>query len=654
MHRKIAFLLTALACLRAWAQQPPELSEVVVTATRIDSSLQESPNAVTVITPADIAAPGAHDVAAVLNGHAGVTVNDYGPIGANKTVSLRGSTSQQVIVLLDGVRLNSSRDGSVDLSTIPIEMVERIEIVRGGASALYGTGGIGGVINIITKKPQKPQVTLSVTNGSYIPHGASEVSASLAETRRDAQAQDLLDSQIVDLTLAGRIGELALSGGGSFTRAANAFTWFDASGIDGWRRRTDADVLSGSGYVGLDAPLFGGRLAAKGVFGLSDAGAPGSLTFVSTTARQSDASGSGALSWKTDRFFGDALTLDVKSFYKHDVLTYDDPTYPPESTHRTRTAGLDVTQKLTLSPLLSMVYGGNLGYDDVDSTNYTRHRTRLSLAGFVSVPVSPTDTLTITPTGRYDSFSDFSGRLSGSLSAVALLSEQSSLRASVASSYRVPTLNDLYWFDPSGFTAANPDLTPETSYAGEVGYSFVGDRASFDVSAFARAVFDNIIWLVGPAPTYTYMPENLTRTLFPGAEIHARLQLTDTFSLEASYTFLYSFLLNDGEKELGIAGDRRVPYSPVHSLAVRIRYTASRWEAGIAEQYVGRQYTNSANTEASSLAEYFVANADCRFLVTENVTLTMAAKNIFNALYSTQLGYPMPPFSLETGVRLSY
>jgi vitamin B12 transporter len=625
-----------------------------VTATRVDSGVLESPSAITVITQQDIAASGAQDVAGVLVGQSGVTINDNGTVGATQTVSLRGSTSSQVLVLLDGIRLNSSRDGMVDLSSIPLELIDRIEIVRGGESALYGTSAIGGVVNIITKKAQKAALTLSITNGSFIPHSANEVPAVGVPTPVAANFMDLVDSQKVDLSLAGKLGDVGLTGGGSFIRAANAFTWNDTSQLNDWRRRTNADGQSVSANAGINAPLFGGQLGLKGVLELSETGVPGSLTVVSTTARQTNSSASGSLSWKTERFFTDALTFDLKAFYRYNTLTYNDPVWPPESVHRTQTASLDMTQKLTFSDLVSAIYGGNGSYDYADSTNYANPKGRLNLAGFISIPVSPLERLTITPSARYDFFSDFAGSLSYTLSAVLLLSEESSLRASLGSSYRVPTLNDLYWYDPSGFTAANPNLQPETSYDGEMGGSLAGKTVSFDASLFTRLVFNNIIWLYDPlvGPFGTYLPENLTRTLFPGAEIHVKVLVTDRVSLEASYTVLYSLLLNDGTTDLSLADNRRVPYAPMQSVSAQARYAGKRHAFGGELRYVSRQYTDSANTEAKALAGYFVANADYHFTATENVVLTLTAKNISNALYYTQVGYPMPPFSIETGVSM--
>ncbi len=667
MRRNVLCLFTFVSLLflslQAWAQQVPELNEVVVTATRVDSPILESPSAISVITAADIAASGAHDLSAVIGGQTAIAVNDYGPQGSTKSVSLRGSTSSQVLVLLDGTRLNSSRDGLVDFSLVPMDNIDRVEIVRGGASTLYGTGAIGGVINIITKKPDTTSISLSVTNASYVPHVANEVAEGLQpfplpplypQTPVAANLSDLFGSQNIALAMAGKLGDIGLTGGGSFGRAGNAFTWYDATHLNTWRRRTNADTVSGSAFAGLTGPLLGGEATVKGTVELSDTGSPGSLTVISTTARQGDTAASGSLSWKTDRFLVDALTSDLKAFYRYDQLTYNDPTYPPKSVHTTHSALLDLTQKLTLSDALAVVYGGSGAFDAVESTNYSAPQRRLNLAGFLSAPVSPTERLTITPAIRYDYFSDFSGSLSYSLSAVYMVSDSASLRASAASAYRVPTLNDLYWFDPLGFTAANPNLTPETSYEGNVGFSIEDTRLSLDVSLFTRYVSNNIVWLFDPlvGPFGTYMPENLTKTFFPGAEIHGKVRLTETLSLEASYTFLYSLLLNDGTVGLTASDDRRVPYTPVHSLSVQVRYAADPVELGFTERYVSKQYTDSANTDSKVMDGYFVADASSRFSISESTSVSLVAKNIFSTLYYTQLGYPMPPFSLEAGMQL--
>jgi vitamin B12 transporter len=659
----------ALSCVSAWAQATPALKEVVVTATRVDSSVLDSPSSISVISAQQIADSRATDVAQVINGQPGVVVNDYGPTGALKTVSLRGSTSSQVLVLLDGIRLNSSVNGEVDLSSIPMEMIDHIEIVRGGESSLYGSSAIGGVINIITKKAEKPSIALSITNGSYIPHAANTVSPSLTTTPVAANLRDLVDSQDVSLSMEGKVGSIGLNGGGSFTRAANGFTWDDPAVINDWRQRTNADTMAGSGFAGIRAPLLGGELSAKGIFQTSDTGAPGTVLYPNDTARQTDSSASAALAWKSERFLADGLTMDLKGFYRYDELGYNDPSFPPASLHKTQTASIDATQKLSFSERAAVVYGGSASYDSVDSTNYSTLRNRLNLAGFLSVPLSPLENLTITPTARYDYYSDFSGSLSFSLSAVLLLGDESSLRTSFGSGYRVPTLDELYWYGPDpAFPIysqyGNLSLKPETSYNWEAGWSLQTKMVSVDTAVFTRLLFDGIsaIWPYNPAlPGYS--PVNISQSLLPGAEVHGKLAVTDRISVEATYTFIYSLLLQYAGVSYRASDNLRVPYVPLHNISASVKYADKQISASVDVQYVGEKFTDFANTRAFVLPGYFLANADFRLSLSDKMAFTLGARNILNALYYTvsggntvgypfDPGYPMPPFSILTGMSL--
>ena len=226
------------------------------------------------------------------------------------------------------------------------------------------------------------------------------------------------------------------------------------------------------------------------------------------------------------------------------------------------------------------------------------------------------------------------------------LSAQSSLRASLGSAYRVPTLNELYWSDP--YDAGNPNLKPETSYNGEIGFSWDQGVFSLQSSIYTRLLFDQIsaIWPYDTA-SGLYMPVNIGRSLLPGAELNGVVHVTDRISLEASYSFIYSLVLQYAGVSYTAADNIRVPFVPLNSLTLKARYEDSINYAGLETQYVSEKYTDFANTEAKALPGYWVVNATYRFSATENLTFTLALKNIFNALYYTQSGYPMPPFSVE-------
>ncbi len=651
-------LLASLALLsaRVWAEDLPELPETVITATREPTDILDSPSFVTVITQKDIQESGASDLSTVLAQQSGVVVNDYGPVGQSKTVSIRGSTSSQVLVLVDGVRVNSSFDGYVDLSRIPVDNIDHIEIVRGGAGSLWGTGAVGGVINIITRRADRPELSLSITNGSYLPRDATAVvtqtetpSYSTSPASVPASAMSLLDNQNLSLSAAGTLGGVGLTAGGSFLRAMNAFLWDDSLGLGGWRQRNNAQDLAQNGYAGADIPLLGGSFSLKGSFDHSLIGVPGSLTYATSQSSQEDTTAMGSFAYGTESFFTDRLSLDVKGSYRYTQEILNDPLFPPQSIHDTNAGSLDLTQKLSLADWISAVYGGTGSYEVVDSTNLSGTNDRISAAGFLSLPFVPLQALTITPSVRYDSYSDFPGFLSFQLGAVLGLSSVSSLHASAGSAYRVPTLSDLYWIDSYG-DIGNPNLKPETSYSGEIGWAYQTKTVSLETAAFARLMYNQIEWVFS-SQTFVTQPINITESFLPGFELHGRMNLTDRFSVHADYTFIYSFLL---QYPYPISGSQRVPMVPVNNVTLAVKYQDPMNTASVEAQYVSeKMYFDSGTSSWQTLAGYVVLNAGYRIQATSSVAFSVRLLNILNTLYYTEYGgYPMPPFSIVTGMQV--
>jgi vitamin B12 transporter len=161
----VALACAFLSAPLAHSQSP----DFTVTATRTPQALSKAGSSVTVISGDELRRGAPSSLAEILRGVAGVSLTQSGGIGGIETIRLRGSESRHTLVLLDGVRLNdpSSTGREFDFSSLIPVNIERIEIVRGAQSALYGSDAIGGVINIITKRGGKPRGTLAVEGGSY-------------------------------------------------------------------------------------------------------------------------------------------------------------------------------------------------------------------------------------------------------------------------------------------------------------------------------------------------------------------------------------------------------------------------------------------------------------------------------------------------------
>ncbi len=173
-NQLLAAILCALSPV-AHAASDANLDEIVVTATRIEQPLKQTLSSTTVITQKDIKASQAPDVATILRSVAGVEISQNGGTGKSSSLFLRGSNSTQVLVLLDGVRINSATTGTTSIENIMLDQIERIEVVRGNVSSLYGSEAIGGVIQIFTKHGHGDPV-LNVSAGAGT-HGTQRMAA---------------------------------------------------------------------------------------------------------------------------------------------------------------------------------------------------------------------------------------------------------------------------------------------------------------------------------------------------------------------------------------------------------------------------------------------------------------------------------------------
>ena len=134
-----------------------KLNPIVVTGTGSDHLQHALSVSSEVFTSSDFQELNGHTAAEMIENSSGTYLKDYGGFAGIKSLSIRGSENSQVLVLLDGQRLNSSQDGTVDINTIPLEALERIEIIRGGHSAIYGTDAIGGTVQLITRESISPK-----------------------------------------------------------------------------------------------------------------------------------------------------------------------------------------------------------------------------------------------------------------------------------------------------------------------------------------------------------------------------------------------------------------------------------------------------------------------------------------------------------------
>jgi len=623
-----------------------EMEDVVVTATRTETEILDVPLHITVITNDVIQASGAKNVAEILALQSGITLQDYGPEGAQQNISIRGSGSNGVLVLINGVRLNDSRSGGMDLSLIPLNSIEKIEIVRGGTSALYGADAVGGIINIITKKRNKRKLEINLENRSYIPGNAVAISEGGIKTEVDEDWMDLFDTQEANVGYSDKIGEADIITCGGVTNAQNEYVWYDSEDTGDYRRKTNAELFKTDLYTGISFPLLSGKWNIAGLFHYSTKGLPGSLTWPSTDAQQTDINGNGSVQYNTKNFFTPCLTMDIKVFYKYATLNYQDPdeTYPSEDLHTTNTLGFDTTQEFLYFDQLSFVYGLNFFYDSVESTQIDK-RDRTGIGIFLETPIFLTSFFTVTPVIRYDIYSDFPNDITFKLGSVYNISDSASIKSCISKAYRAPTFNDLYW--P---VSGNTDLVSETAYNADIGFSLVRDQISIDLFGYIRWMKDEIKW--NPDESGTWRPFNLGETLYPGIESSFRITLWERVKLNMNYTFIYSFVLKGRETEYTFKDNMRVPYVPVHSASIGFEYKDKGNTLELNTRLESERWHDETND--TRINPYWLMNVKYERFISDNFNISFGVENISTGTIQTINGYPMPPVSIKTGIELLF
>ena len=642
----LLLLLTLIPAFVLHAQDEGEegtasMEDVIITATKTEQPVLDVPQHVTVITAEEIEESGVRDVAQILNRQAGIAIQDFGPLGAVQNVYVRGSTADQVLVLIDGIRINNAQSASVDLSLIPVNSIERIEIVRGGTSALYGSDAIGGVINIITRKEADGKLKIRIENGGYIPQsyvtGTGE--------QHGAEAGDLVDAQKVGVQYSRAIRNAHFTTSGGVYTADNEYIYKDENGVT--RKRENAEIIGGDLTAALRLPVGGGNLDIKGLFISNKKGVPGKVSSLSPDAEQKDLKAQATVGYFTDSFISDVLTLNFNTFFNYSDFQYQNPDSFEDSKHEIFETGADLSQEVVAFSFFSLVYGGNLSYNWLDSNEFG-NRERIYTGIFLETPLYITGAFTLTPMVRCDYYSDFGGAWSFKLAVNQALSSRASLKGNISNSFRAPTFSDLYW--PSTMWAeGNPDLKPERGYSVDFGITRMGQTISYDLFLFTRYVENVIGWQEGS--DLKWRPTNFDEAFYPGIEAHLDAAVTKSMHLNLQYTFLYSFNLSG---ELTRADDERMPYIPVNELDFGLDYSRRRFGVGFNGHFETKRYYKDPMGETQSLPSYVVFDAYYRQNIGKSTTFLLSVDNLFNKQYEVAADYPTPGLFIRTGFEFEF
>ena len=587
-----------------------ELGQVVVTATRTEIEISDVPQSVSVITKEEIMNSPDRTIPEVIQRAAGVLITNNGPIGSLTSANIRGSEAGQVLIMIDGRRINDAQNAQFDLSNLPLtkDEIERIEVLRGGASALYGADAMGGVINIITKAPtQEPYARVSSSFGRF---GTQEYS----------------------LSHRWKPGPLGYSLFASRTRS------------DGYRPNSDYDSWVLGGELYYDLP-WKGELKVSARNTQKEIGVPGTITFSDPDDRQKDNLTQLDLNYRDK--IGSAVTLNFRGWQNIYRQTYDPgtqgPNFGPSFLHKNYATGGDLQVNSAIGNAHLLTGGLEAIEDRVNSTATGVHQaTRGAL--YLQDEIEVARPLTATLGLRYDYHSTYQDQINPRAGLLLRLPGEFRIRASVARSYRAPTFNDLYW-PANAFVAGNPNLQPEKAWSYELGgEKKFGDLAVFKVAGFYRDVTDLIRW--APGTDFVWRPTNVQTAHIWGGETELIFYPWKGLTIPLNYSYLDPRDESTGEP---------ITNKPKHIINAGVDYVTP---FGLKSSLKGRYVQYYVNNTSTLNRDYFVLDARLayefkiyqKFKGEGFVSLT----NALNRDYQINEGYPMPPQSLNGGVSIAF
>jgi outer membrane receptor for ferrienterochelin and colicins len=587
-----------------------ELSKIVVTASRVDEDKAVVSRSIDVVTAEDIQESQAQDLSQALTGLTSVNISNYGGLGATKTIRMGGSTASQVLVLVDGRPVNSPRDGEAELSNIPLENIDRIELMHGPGSSLYGAGAMGGTLNIITKNPPQEKQKTSIYSSFGTFH-----------------------TYVEQLTHAGRLSNFGYLLSGTY-QSSRGF-------------RDNSELSSKDVNAKLEYELnHANTLKLNSGFYKSKLGTPGKITEPDIDDKQQTLKNFQDLTWsfKPD----DTTALSAKIYQNYDRLEFIENSAGSafdiannKDIHATTVRGYD----LQLSKYLSDNYQGIFGFNYVtnlnDSTTSAKHEYTVRAAYLENKFDLFQERLRLNLGARLDDYSNFGTEINPSFSGLYTLNEDVKLHGLISRSFRAPTFNDLYWPD-QGWAKGNPGLSPEKGITQEIGIeSRINEHLVSGINYYRNDYDDLINWTEVAG---VWQPSNIDSALIDGVEFMNKLKVTDRLGLNLGYTFLkakdkdtHNYLVYQPKNK----ADFSLAYRDLNGFVCKFK-----------GQFTDRRFHDAQNSVYVKRFFVFGLSASKRFK--SGITYFMSIDNLLNRQYQVIKDYPMPGFSLTSAVKLEF
>jgi len=639
MIKKILFLALALTILfldlfsqekdEKEKQTPPLQYEVVVTATRLETPAKEIASSVTVISKEDLERMKKTTVLEALQEVLGVSIIQNGPPGAAASVFLRGANSEHTLVMMDGVELNDpiSPSRSFDLAHLTLDNIERIEILRGPQSTLYGSDALGGVVNIITRKGEgKPQFHLSTYGGSYgtfagtagISGSADKIHYSLGASRFQTNGFSAASTSYEGNEEKDGYRNSTLSGRLVYNPLDNLGFDFTVRTID-----TETDIDYSGGKDG-DDPNYIQNYDALFLKGQ-----------VRTLLLKNR--------WEQK------LNLSFVDYDRKHVNSPDDVyPYSENSEYKSKLWKLDWQHNLFLHETNTLTTGVEYQQEEGESESLREktHTTGFYLQDQIRVASQFFATVGV----RIDKHSQFGASTTSRLALTYFIEKtETKIKATRGTGFKSPSLYQLYapgiFFWDDFMPIGNTELNPEKSTGWDIGVEqqLLGGKVLLGVTYFYNDYKD----LINFDSLQGYM--NIGKAESKGTEILIQARPFDDMLINATYTRTEA---KDKDTDADLL--RR----PKHKLTANLNYSfLKKGNLNLSFIFIGERDDMDFSTWPSTrltLSSYSLLNAALSFNFASSFQIFCRLDNIFNEEYEMVKGYGTPGFSVYGGVNFTF
>ena len=610
------------------------IDEVVITGTREATDVRQLSQTVNVIDREAIEETHRTSLLPLLTeqvpglfitqrGYAGYGVSD----GAAGTISMRGltgsGTAVRTLVLIDGHPNYAGIFGHPVADSYQSPMTERVEVLRGPASMLYGSYAMSGVINIVTKKPQ---------DGTHAYLHAGYGSFNTAETEFSVNTQQ---------------GKLSAVASGSYNRT------------DGHRDRMNFEQFGGYAKLGYDISKNWNASANVDITRFK-ASQPGTIDNPYYDSNQDITRGTTALFIENSYARTSGAVSLFHSWGDHWINDGYGPNDPDPSKRDPRLfrftsydemMGVSAWQSVNLFEGNRITvgvdyyrYGGIVEYDSIEGRPKSLQvdKRESELAGYVEMRQDLGSWLTLNAGIRADRHFRIGTELIPQFGAAFHLPANAEVKLSVAKGFRYPTFKDNYLFPPQ-----NPELEPESLWNYELAFSqtLFSGRLYYGINLFHMDV-ENTIQAI-PQPGVGPKNQNTGELKNSGVEVEASYLLSKAFSVNGNYSFL--------KMETPVVG------APKHKAYLGGSFSSNGWHASTGLQYINSLYTTPKTLKPATVLanpditeDFLLWNARVSYQLTDMIQLWVNGDNLLNTKYQINDGYPMPGFAFMAGINLSF